>query len=292
MEVRNVSHGEGKLSTKVCFSDERGFSVASVIVYGKEEAVLIDTQWSRANAYRVAAEICELGKKLTTIYVTHAHPDHYFGTAYIAEQFPGVRCIAPPEDCVTINTQFFDKIDHWTEVIGWLNVCTKNVELEPLPEDNTIWIEGEKIEIFTHRMGDLRYNSLVWIPSISTVYGSDILFNEAHPFTCEVSREERKLWMEDLDFIDTLKPEVIIPGHAKPGLPFDHSSVDFMREYLIATEETIESTKDAGNFFLQMCQRFPNANLVMLSNEMNANVFKGGREWNWREEDFDPAAEK
>jgi hypothetical protein len=38
-----------------------------------------------------------------------------------------------------------------------------------------------------------------------------------------------------------------------------------------------------------MCKRFPDANLVMLSNEMNANVFKGGREWNWREEEFDPA---
>ena len=285
MEARTVEFGEGKLALRVFFSsEEKGFSVASVIVYGKEEAVLIDTQWSRANAYRVCAELCELGKKLTTIFVTHAHPDHYFGTAYIAEQFPGVKCVAPAEAARTINTQFFDKIDHWTEVIGWQNVCTKMVELEPV-QDNVIMIEGERIEIFPHCMGDIRYNSLVWIPSIKTAYGSDILFNEAHPFTCEVTKHERELWMQDIDLIESLNPDVIIPGHQRPGMPFDHSTLKFMREYLIATEEVLESTKTEGEFFLEMCRRFPTSNLVMLSNEMNASVHKSNREWNWRDEE-------
>jgi glyoxylase-like metal-dependent hydrolase (beta-lactamase superfamily II) len=285
VEVRNIDFGEGKLKIRVYFAPESGFSVASVIVYGEKDAILIDTQWSRANAYRVAAEICELGKRLDTIFVTHAHPDHYFGTEYIAEQFPGVKCIAPKEACHIINTQFLDKIDHWTEVIGWQNVCTKPAKLEPLPDDNKLYIEGQEIVIYPHCMGDLKYNSLVWIPSIKTAYGSDILFNQAHPFTCEVTREERKKWMEDIDLIESLKPDVIIPGHAKPGTLFDYSCLKFMREYLIATEDCIDNAKDAGEFFLQMCKRFPDANLVMLSNEMNANVFKGGREWSWREDD-------
>ena len=288
MEVRLVDHGKGKLKTLVYFAPEDGFSVASVIVYGEKEAVLIDTQWRRSDAYRVAALISELGRDLTHIFVTHAHPDHYFGTAYIAEQFPGVKCVAPKDCYKMIYDQFYDKIDHWTQVIGKLNVCTKRVELEQLGDDKCIMIEGERIEIFTERMGDVKYNSLVWIPSIKTVYGSDILFSESHPFTCEVTKAERQKWLEDLDFIESLKPEVIIPGHAKPGMPFTLCSVDFTRAYLHATEEVLASTRTAGEFFLEMCRRFPNANLVMLSNEMNATVFKGGREWNWREDDVDP----
>jgi glyoxylase-like metal-dependent hydrolase (beta-lactamase superfamily II) len=67
------------LTTKVFFSDESGFAVASVIVMGKNDAALIDTQWSLSNGHRVAAEILETGKRLETIYITHAHPDHYFG---------------------------------------------------------------------------------------------------------------------------------------------------------------------------------------------------------------------
>ncbi|MCF0121178.1 MAG: MBL fold metallo-hydrolase [Oscillospiraceae bacterium] len=284
MEVRSIYNGPGKLSLKVFFSDETSFSVASVIVYGDKECVLIDTQWTRANAYRVAAEICELGRELKYIYVTHAHPDHYFGTAYIAEQFPGVVCYAPPETCHTYNTQFYDKIDHWTDVIGKMNVCTKTVELIPLEQDY-LELEGEKIQVFFHRMGDLRYNSLVWIPSLKCVYGSDILFNEAHPFTCEVNKEERKLWLEDLDFIDSLGAEIIIPGHEKAGCQFDHSSVDYTRRYLIDTEYCIENCETAGDFFFEMCKRFPNSDLVMLSDEMNASVFKGGRQWDWRDEE-------
>jgi hypothetical protein len=37
-----------------------------------------------------------------------------------------------------------------------------------------------------------------------------------------------------------------------------------------------------GDFYCAMAERFPRAHLVHLSNEMNANVFKGGRDWHWR----------
>ncbi|MFO8191160.1 MAG: hypothetical protein R6U08_00010 [Bacillota bacterium] len=79
-----------------------------------------------------------------------------------------------------------------------------------------------------------------------------------------------------------MNPEVVIPGHQKPGMPFDWSSFDFTRDYLIATDEELANTDDVGNFYYNMVQRFPDANLF-ISIEMNANVFKGGRDWNWRE---------
>jgi len=56
MEVRINNHGSNALSTKVFFSDEKGFEVASVIVMGKNDAVLIDAQWTLSNAHRVIAE--------------------------------------------------------------------------------------------------------------------------------------------------------------------------------------------------------------------------------------------
>lgn len=80
-----------------------------------------------------------------------------------------------------------------------------------------------------------------------------------------------------------MNPEVIIPGHQKPGMPFDSSSFTFMKDYLIATEEELENTKDVAGFYYAMVKRFPDANLF-ISNEMNSNVFKGNLDWDWRED--------
>ncbi len=282
MEVRLNTHGKDMLSTKAYFSDEKGFEVSSVIITGKEEAALIDTQWTLSNAHRVVAEVLETGKVLKTIYLTHAHPDHYFGTGHIAEAFPNAKVIALPEVCKTINDQFFGKMEHWEEVIGVINVPRKTVKIEPLNE-LFFELEGHKIEIIPKVMGDLKYNTVVWIPSISTLIGSDVLFNQAHPFTCEITADERRQWINDLDRLEAMNAEVVIPGHQKPGMPFDASSFSFTRDYLVATEEVLAKTEDVANFYYAMVSLFPEANLF-ISNEMNANVFKGNRDWNWRED--------
>lgn len=209
------SHGEGKLSTKTLFSDEKGFNVASVIVMGETECVLLDAQWTFSNAHRVIAEIAETGKRLTKIFITHSHPDHYFGAGHIAEAFPEAEAVAIPADCETINQQFFGKLEHWEKIIGRTNVCRRSVELKPL-ESDYFELEGCRIEIIPNITGDLVYNTIVWIPSIRTLYGSDVLFNEAHPFTCEITPEERRRWIEDLDFLKSLEAAVVIPDIKNP----------------------------------------------------------------------------
>jgi hypothetical protein len=189
--------------------------------------------------------------------------------------------IAIPEDADLINEQFFGKLEEWERIIGSINVCRKEAKIEPLKE-SYFELEGHCFEIRSKVMGDMKYNTMVWIPSIKTLYASDVLFNQAHLFTCELTLEERKQWIEDVDKIETYGAEVIIPGHQKPGMPFDGRSLDFTRGYLIATEEELTRTTDRESFFYNMADRFPKANLIRLSNEMNAYVFKAGRPWNWR----------
>jgi glyoxylase-like metal-dependent hydrolase (beta-lactamase superfamily II) len=283
MEIRTNNRGANALSTKVYFSDEAGFEVASVIVMGKNNAALLDAQWTFSNAHRVIAEIAETGKRLETIYVTHAHPDHYFGLGVIAEAYPSARIVALPSVARTINRQFFGKLDHWESKIGPMNVCRKTADIEALNQ-NYFELEGQRIEIIPELMGDLKYNTVVWIPSISTLYGSDVLFNQAHPFTCEVTVEERAQWIRDIEMLEKMDAEVVIPGHQKPGMAFDASCYAFMKDYLTATEEALSATNDEGNFYYAMVQRFPQANLLG-DNEMNAGVFKGGKNWNWRDDE-------
>ncbi|MHB1343187.1 MAG: MBL fold metallo-hydrolase [Thermoleophilia bacterium] len=215
MEIRLTAAATDSLATKVVFCDEPGFEVASVIVMGEREAVLIDAQWTLSNAHRLIAEILDTGRRLTTIFITHAHPDHYFGVGTIAEAFPQARVLAMPEDADMINSQFFGKAEIWETVIGAHNVCRKTVNVQPLDDDH-LELEGHRLEILPRVMGDMRYNTMVWIPSIKTLYASDVLFNQAHPFTCEITADERRQWIAEIDKIETMGAEVIIPGHQKP----------------------------------------------------------------------------
>jgi len=82
------------LKLQVYNASENSFGVASVIVSGKTDAVLIDAQFTLADAEKVAREIKNSGKKLTAIYVSYGDPDFYFGLEVFKKYFPEVTAYA------------------------------------------------------------------------------------------------------------------------------------------------------------------------------------------------------
>jgi glyoxylase-like metal-dependent hydrolase (beta-lactamase superfamily II) len=285
MEIRNNYHGEGKLWTRTCISNDLGFRVASVIIVGKEGCVLVDTQWTLSNAHRVLAEILEIGVPLKAIYLSHAHPDHYFGTKVFLDAFPDCKAYMDPDTIHEIHEQFLPKIEHWLTEIPAINCPQEEFPIEPLPEA-VLMLDGERIEMTYKVWGDLKYNTKVWVPSIKTVICSDIVFNKAHPFTCEVSKRGREKWLEEIENIRNMGAEVIIPGHANKDQPFDESGLDYTRDYLIATDEELAKAEDMYDFFYNMEDRFFDSKLRK-SNRMNANVMMGNLDWQWNDTDVD-----
>ena len=83
-------------SVQVFTASPGGFLVDSTLVSGDKEAVLIDAQFTLADAHRLVAQLLESNKTLTTVYITHDHPDHYFGLAVIAQAFPKAKLVALP----------------------------------------------------------------------------------------------------------------------------------------------------------------------------------------------------
>ena len=284
-EIRVHRHGPDKLATKTLLCDDHGFCVTNVIIMGKEKCAVFDAQWTTANAYRCLAEIIEENLELETIYLSHAHPDHFFGFTVLKNAFPNARVIAVPEEAKIIKAQWTEKWDAIVNTVGEMNYPPREIpfDIEPFSDDHFL-LEGERIEILDRLMGDYKYNTAVYVPSIKTLMCSDILFNEAHPFTCEVTKEERAEWYEVCNKLEAIGAEVVIPGHAKFGMPFDNTSFEFTRRYIKWTEFELERCKSEGEFFFNMHLRFPNATLAR-SNVQNALVFFNKKEWNWREDD-------
>src|SRR3982750_443889 len=114
------------LKLQIYNASENSFGVASVIVSGKTDAVLIDAQFTLADAEKVAQEIKTSGKKLTTIYVSHGDPDFYFGLEVFKKYFPEVTVYATPATVEHIKATAQKKLEVWGERLG-KNITTNVV---------------------------------------------------------------------------------------------------------------------------------------------------------------------
>ncbi len=92
---------------------------------GKEECALLGCQWTLSQAELVLAEIHQRDLNLTTIFVIHAHLDHYLAAAVFKNAYPNAKLVAPSDACRIINKQFTDKADYLEEVIGKYNLPVK-----------------------------------------------------------------------------------------------------------------------------------------------------------------------
>ena len=88
-----AAHAAEPLNLKVYNADGNSFHANAVVVSGKSEAVVIDTGFTRADAYRIAANVLDSGKTLKTIFISNADPDYYFGAEVLKQIFPQAEVV-------------------------------------------------------------------------------------------------------------------------------------------------------------------------------------------------------
>src|SRR5580658_1490676 len=108
----------GDLTLNVYYAAEVSFGVASVIVSGKKDAILIDAQFTLADAEKVAQEILKSEKNLMAIFISHGDPDFYFGLEVFKRYFPQaiVYATEPTVDHIKLTEQ--KKLDVWGAQMG------------------------------------------------------------------------------------------------------------------------------------------------------------------------------
>src|ERR1700677_2632481 len=68
--------------------------LASTLIFGDHDAVLVDAPFTREQVARAGDWIERSGRRLAYIYATHGHGDHWFGTGGLACGFPAVPASA------------------------------------------------------------------------------------------------------------------------------------------------------------------------------------------------------
>src|SRR3984893_5268502 len=213
-------------SIKVFTSPVDQFGVNSVIIEGEHEVMLVDAQLTKTSAEKVLRQIEETKKPLSTIYITHAHADHFLGLEVFKGAYPGVRIIATSAVVDRINVVYQEKIDKWKKILG-PGATSHAVAIEKF-DGNFIEFESSKMEVLKNIQGDTDENTMLWIPGQGILIAGDVLFNDMHVYTAETDSKARGKWLNSLQRIRELKPSVVIPGHSKVGAPLDASTaLDF-----------------------------------------------------------------
>lgn len=265
------------LTVKVYNAGGSSFNVNSTLVYGEKEAMLIDAGFTRADALRIAANVLDSGKQLTTIYVSQADPDYYFGVETFKEFFPQAEVVTTPAVLDKLVSKMSGKLAFWGPKMG-ANAPRKPVVPRAL-EANTLKLEGQTIEI-RGTTGLLAHRPYVWIPAIKTIVGNIGVFGNMHVWTADTQTvAERAAWVAQLDEMSALKPELVVPGHMSAGTKLDASAITFTKSYLLTFEKNLGSSKDSAGLIKAMQQSYPQVTDGAMSLDIGAKVNKGEMKW-------------
>ncbi|OEJ99156.1 hypothetical protein A8C32_08255 [Flavivirga aquatica] len=265
-----------ELNLKIFRAEADSFHVASVIIEGEKEAVLIDAQFTLANAYRVLANLKEGGKSLKTIYISHGDPDYYFGLEVITQAFPDAIVYATEQTVKHIKHTYQKKLSVWGPKLG--SNGTKNVTIPRIIEGSSIELEGKKIEI-RGLEGKSAKRSYLWIPSLKAIVGGVNVYNNLHLWIADAgSTQERNDWINILTEMEKLQPKTVIPAHALTDENNTIEAITFSKKYLQAYQATDAKTKNSEELIDSMKALYPNAQLD-IALQLGAKVAKGEMKW-------------
>jgi|TARA_B110000211_G_scaffold232449_1_gene296209 glyoxylase-like metal-dependent hydrolase (beta-lactamase superfamily II) len=267
---------DAPLSLKVYNASSNSFHVNSTLVYGDTEAAVIDAGFTKADALRIAANVLDSGKKLTTIFISQADPDYYFGAETLQKLFPEAKIIATPSVKKVIEKKVAGKVAYWGPKMG--KNAPENVVTPDAYEKLSFSVDGHVIEI-KGTTGLLAHRPYLWIPSIGAIVGDIAVFGGVHVWTADVQdKAQWNAWLLQLAEMKKLSPQIVVPGHMKKGTKLDASNLQYTSTYLSTFEQAKKNSADSKGLINKMNASYPDAQFP-LSLNIGAKVHKGEMKW-------------
>lgn len=264
------------LTVQVINADAGSFHVNAALVTGPTEAVVIDSGFTRADALRIAARVLDSGKTLTTIFISNADPDFFFGAEVLKQLFPQARVLTSPAVRDKIQAKMAGKVAFWGPKLG------ANAPRQPLLPDaltgTTLTVDGEAIEL-RGSTGVLAHRPWMWIPSSRAIVGNIAVFGQLHVWTADTPKAaEREAWRAQLADMLALQPAIVVPGHMAAGTALDAGSIRYTLDYLTRFETELPKAANAAALIATMQQAYPQAGLA-IALDIGAKVNKGEMAW-------------
>jgi glyoxylase-like metal-dependent hydrolase (beta-lactamase superfamily II) len=237
------------------FGEALGFDpITSTLIFGEYNAVLVDAMGTVAEA--LADWVALHNRNLETIYITHAHFDHFYGLSVLLDRFPGARAIATPKTVKAMQMFFTPTVERLARRMFPGQVATKLVSPEPY-ESDTFTLEGHELRIIEQGRTDSPDSTSLYVPSIGLIVAGDVVYNQCRMYVGDTTPESRKNWIEDLDRLAALNPTMVVAGHKKPGAPDSPSTIQDTKRYLEDFDRLQKTATSDQALFDQMTELYP-----------------------------------
>ena len=231
--------------------------ISSTLIFGKRDAVLVDTFITVEQADILADWVAASGKNLTTIYVTHGHGDHFFGIAALLDRFPNARAVAMPDVVKLMRQQASPEVlaNFWKPLFPG-QISDRLVIAEELKR-NVIDLEGHDLVVVEVGHTDTDYTTCLHVPSVGLVVAGDAAYNDVHLYLAESNAKTRGEWIAALDKIESLNPRAVIAGHKRPGNDDSPKIIEETRQYIRDFDRVAGTTTTARGLYDKMLELYP-----------------------------------
>ncbi len=231
--------------------------ITSTLIFGEHDAVLVDAMMTVAEAEALAHWIALHNRNLETIYITHAHFDHFYGLSILLDRFPSARAIATPKTVDAMQSSFTPTVERLARRLFPGQVPAKLVAPEPYAHD-TFTLEDHELRILEQGHTDSADTTSLYVPSIDLIVAGDVVYNRCRMYVGDTTPESRKNWIAALDRLAALNPAIVVAGHKKPGAPDSPSVIQETKRYLQDFDQAQKTATSDQELFIQMTELYPN----------------------------------
>ena len=232
--------------------------ISSTLISGERDAVLVDTPITVEQARALAEWVLASGKNLTTIYATHGHGDHFFGTSTVLDRIPSARFVALPEVIKVMRQQASpESLDTYWNPRFPGQISRKLAVAEELT-GNVIDLEGHDLVSVPLGFTDTASTTCLHVPSIGLIVAGDAAYNSDHLHLSESPDQQRRHeWIAALDKMESFKPRAVIAGHKRVGNDDGPAILGESRQYIREFERLAMQTTTARELYDEMLKLYP-----------------------------------
>lgn len=233
--------GAGQLTVETYTSSATGeidIQVNSHIVMGATEALVVDAQLLAADAQAVLAKVQASKRTLKTVFVTHAHPDHYSGLAVFVEAVPSVQVVTTADVLGDFQASALATFQYLQSVLGSA-IADKLVTPTALA-GSTLDVDGVALQVIAlPNAGESSHGAALALPGGALVSG-DLVYDDVHLFLGECHSSG---WKQNLSAIGGMGFSTFYPGHGKS--PVGPDALTATGAYIDGAIPLLEAAKDA-----------------------------------------------